>query len=104
MPGDFRQPPLAVDAVCADMLQEGHDVLEGVSVGQLLRGERPYDGVEHLKSEVVDEQPCLKRILVASFGDTFRGGKRRYPCERVILDSYRYFKQLDRYVPAENTL
>ena len=40
------------------MLQEGHDVLEEVFVGQLLLGERPYYGVEHQEGEMVDEQPC----------------------------------------------
>ena len=39
------------------MLQKGHDVLEGACVGQLLLCEPPYDGVEHLESEVVDDSP-----------------------------------------------
>ena len=65
MPGDFRQLPLAIDSVCADMLQEGHDIPEGVLVGQLLLGESPDDGIEHLERKVVDEQPCLERMLVA---------------------------------------
>ncbi len=25
----------------------------------------PYDGIEYLERKVVDEQPCLERILVA---------------------------------------
>ena len=64
MPGDFRQLPLAVDAVCPYMLQEGHDVIEGISVGQFPLGERPYDGMEHLERKVVDEQPGLEQVLI----------------------------------------
>ncbi len=63
MPGGFRQLPLAVDSVCPDMLQKGQDVLAGVSVGHLLLLESPDYGIKHQKRKVVDEQPCLKRIL-----------------------------------------
>ena len=65
MPCKLRQAPFTIDLVGSDVLQKGHDVLEGIFVRQTIFRDGSDDGIEHLQRKVVDKKPCFEGILVA---------------------------------------